>query len=702
MKELIEKGDSNNSGEENLITNHEDNEQLIPKIPESVLNSYKEIQVKDSVYYKNKLKNFFTSAPSGFIYAYILYILALEKCYEGEDKCSLKVFWIAIKATEELISCVIMAVMLQFMIFNRMSKFHFIHIVLFFVITYSYSNGLDFDDHGHITFIYYLFLLIHFTIIIFCVIITIHCYKNIVKDKILCLLYLLIIFVFIGILYFYFIIIKSNCDEWPLGLNNTSIDNDKTKYACQIQIPNQCTYKILQNVQDFTKISGKTCENANSKYAKKKLLSYSKSPFLDSKANIIGYPLMNKDPLCLLDCELEHSIFRKYFYDNLVDMENKEILEKHFKDKMPEVVVDFSNNNIGKMNINLRFNKTLSDERKLLEKNSEPYSNNVIYLYIDSLSRNNGLRQLKKTMDFFKKFISYKGGYNEQFPSHNFHSFEFFKYYCFEGYTSINFPIMHFGRQKESNEKTSLIKYYKNSGFITSNCYDLCDKAPTRSYHNYTYDEMYDHLFSLCDINNEHMSSARIRCLYGKQTIEHLTEYTDQFWRKYSDNRKYASIMTNHAHEATMNILKYTDDVIFNFLNNLFNDNLLKDTSIIMLSDHGLQLPSIYFFYDFYRTEKQLPILAMIINDRKGVSYEEQYEHMRENQQTFLTGFDIYNTLVNIVFGDKYNVMKANEGEQQEAYISKNGISLFDKINPMTRSPKVYNEISPMDGFSCK
>jgi hypothetical protein len=90
-------------------------------------------------------------------------------------------------------------------------------------------------------------------------------------------------------------------------------------------------------------------------------------------------------------------------------MENKEVLDQYFNNKFPEVEVDFSDNKYGKMNINLNYNKTLSQERTLLEINSTPYSNNILILYIDSVSRVNSLRQLKKTLKFFEKFMNYKG-----------------------------------------------------------------------------------------------------------------------------------------------------------------------------------------------------------------------------------------------------------------------------------------------------
>ena len=94
----------------------------------------------------------------------------------------------------------------------------------------------------------------------------------------------------------------------------------------------------------------------------------------------------------------------------------------------PEYIVDFSKDPFGELSINLNYNESLSIERKKLEKNSNPYSDNVMILYLDSVSRVNSMRKLKKTfINFFEQFMPYKGGHNTKYPEENFHSFQFFK-----------------------------------------------------------------------------------------------------------------------------------------------------------------------------------------------------------------------------------------------------------------------------------
>jgi hypothetical protein len=491
----------------------------------------------------------------------------------------------------------------------------------------------------------------------------------------------------------------TNCNDWPRGLNNTFLDNDSKKYGCRIIIPKICPYQILKNFLDFTKFRGKECRKMHID-AKRKLLKLTDSPYINDKVNHIGYPLTNKDPSCNMDFIDSNNLIKKYFLKNLVDMENKEVLDQYFNNKFPEVEVDFSNNKYGKMNINLNYNKTLSQERTLLEINSTPYSNNILILYIDSVSRVNSLRQLKKTLKFFEKFMNYKGVSHKKKASEQFHSFQFFKYYTFKFCTSYNFPLLFYGRARNRNI-VKITKYLKENGYITGYSSDTCYKDNTRTLHNLTNEEIYDHQFIICDPNNESINSISIRCLYGKQTIEHLLEYGNQFWRKYKDNRKFFLVVSNDGHEGTLEVVKYDDNILFNFINNLFNDNLLNNTSIFLLSDHGDKMPSIYYPYDFYRIEGQLPMLYMIINDRKNISYEKQYKYIYKNQQTFITAYDIYNTIGNLIFGDKYYYIK-NKTAYHDTPKSQYGKSLFEKINQKKRNPQFYKKIGPMRRDSCK
>ena len=75
----------------------------------------------------------------------------------------------------------------------------------------------------------------------------------------------------------------------------------------------------------------------------------------------------------------------------------------------------------------------------------------------------------------------------------------------------------------------------------------------------------------------------------------------EQFWRKYKINRKYSLLVIHDGHEGTLEVLKYTDEIVYNFLNSLYNDNLLKDSTIFLLSDHGCAMPAVYYINEFFK-----------------------------------------------------------------------------------------------------
>ena len=677
----------------------ENNDEFINDLSKS---KFKQIFIKD---YNNKnrkgLKKYYNYKQFiiliFFFLTYLLFLLSLEKCYLGIDLCPGRFDWMKLKVIELIISCIILSILIEFMIYGIISRINIIHVIIIFFSFYEYSHGLDFDNHGLFNLIGY-FVLLFIILLLF---IPFNIFIWIVKkrNKILLIIYIIILFLSMIIFVILYKINIFNCDDWPRGLNNSFIDNNKSKYGCQIVFPKRCPYKIFYKFQDFTKIFGKNCESYRLFGGKEKLLANSKSPFLNSKANRIGYPLTNKNSSCFLDMIGNHNYVQEYFLNNLVDMDNENILRNFYKDKFPEVEVDFTNNSQGRIKINLNYNQTLSENRILLEKNTKPYSNNIIVLYIDSVSRSNSLRTLKKTAKFFEQFMPFKGGFNKKYPSENFHSFQFFKYHSFRFHTSFNFPILFYGQQRDLN-KVLITKYLKENGYITGYTGDYCYKDNIRIHNNWSLNEVYDHQFLICDPNNDHYNLYTLNCLYGKPTSQHLFEYGFQFWRKYKNNRKFLAIITNDGHEGTFEVLKYIDKIIYNFLNELYNENLLKDSAIFLLSDHGLGMPSLYYLYNFYSIEENLPMLYILVNDRKNLTYEQQYKYIHENQQTFITGFDIYNTFGNIIFGDDYKSIK-NKTLENDTVKSEFGISLFDKINQKKRYPKIYQFSSGINNKYC-
>ena len=617
-----------------------------------------------------------------FIISYVIYFFSLEACSDGEELCGNNMKWIYLKITEIIISCQIIVYLLIKIFFFNSSKFHLIHLFLVSILFFFYSHGYAFYNHGMYNIIVFLLLLFFNLIIILLFKFIIFIFK--IKNKINRLLKLFSIFF---LLFFYkYKFPNIECNGWEKGLNNTSIDNNEKKFGCRIKFPKYCQYKLFSRFQDYTKILGKNC-SIKKQNSRNIIFKKSKSPYINKNTTKFGFPFTNKGLIGCLD-GMDTDILQNYVLGHLFDVDNN---FNNFSE--PEIIVDFSKDPFGDLSINLKYNETLSNERKNLENKTIPYSKNLIIIYVDSVSRAYSLRQLNKTLSFFEKFISFEGGFNKKYPDEIFHSFQFFKYHSFELRTAGNFPRLFYGNKRDAKHIVRMNKYFKDNGYITNYCCDLCKKDNARTLHDSSFNELYDYQLLLCDPNVERYHKPIKKCLYGNNDVSYLFNYSEIFWRLYPNNRKFSSVVINGAHEGTMEVLKYYDDIIHNYLFSLFNDNLLKDSSIFLLSDHGVGLQSIYYMFDFYIYENNLPMLYVIINDRKNVSYHEQYYYIQQNQQTFITAYDIYNTFNHLLYGNSYeNIL--NLTDENPTPKSPLGISLFDKIEQKFRKSKNYEFMS--------
>ena len=629
-----------------------------------------------------------------FILSYYLYYLSLEKCFRGFDVCGTRNSWISLKLSQAVISVFILALLIEGMFYKIVPKLNILHTIIFYIIMYNYSHGLDFHDHGFYNFIGCISILILIIFMIAPINFLLYLIKR--KNNIYILIYIICILFLFFIFYYVIIIHYMNCEGWERGLNNTNIENNLNIHACNIKFPKVCPFKLGTLFLDITKWKGLNCGQQNKVNTKIKLLKFSNHRFISNDTKRFGFPLVNKNSDLFISIKDNNYKFRNFVRNNIVDMDKKELVAKIYKNNKPEIIVDYKKNLNGSLNININFNKSLSEERLKLENKTRPYSSNILVIYIDSVSRANSIRNLKKTFLFFEQFMSFKGSSSPKYPTDNYHSFQFFKYHSFSSYTRYNYMQIFYGNYFNSvNDKNMvrITKYLKENGYIVSYVNDMCLREPTNTGHNMIYEEIGDHEMLLCDPNMQSVHSHTIRCLYNKTSTQYMYEYGNQFWRKYKKNRKFLSIITNDGHEGTLEVVKYVDDSLYNFLYNLYNDNLFKSTTIFLLSDHGTAAPSPYYISKFYQIERHLPMLYIIVNDRKNITYKQQYEFIHKNQQILVTGYDIYNTIANLIFGDKYYLIP-NKTKIKDTPKSKLGISLFNEINPKTRTPKNYKNMN--------
>ena len=79
----------------------------------------------------------------------------------------------------------------------------------------------------------------------------------------------------------------------------------------------------------------------------------------------------------------------------------------------------------------------------------------------------------------------------------------------------INFPILFYGNKRKVKNLVRITKYIKQNGYVTCYTTDICMKDNTRTRHNLTIEDLYDHQLLLCDPNKPHVNTLTKRCLYG-------------------------------------------------------------------------------------------------------------------------------------------------------------------------------------------
>ena len=406
---------------------------------------------------------------------------------------------------------------------------------------------------------------------------------------------------------------------------------------------------------------------------------------------------------------------------NLIDMDNAELLKQLGDKEKPEVVLDYSKNEYGEINIKINYDEELSQERKQLEKNTNPLYDNIIYIFFDAISRKHFSRVFKKTSKFIDNFMKYEGYSTEKDPSQKYHGFQFFKQHSFREYTLGNTIPMFYGQTYYSKKIESITGEFKNNGFVTCNLFGFCNKE-TFYYDWQLKKDMernfveFDHeMFALnCDpncfdVDNPHSinlgeSSVFRRRLYGKENVEYLFDYAVQFLENYKTNRKFLRISIPNGHEFSGQASKYVDEPLYNFLNYIFQNNLMKNSAVIFSADHGHSILVLYKFLEALDQQIELhnPLLLFILSDNEKKTYEEQYGNIYQNQQTFITTYDIYHTLKDILYRKDEEITIKGLEEKGEKFENKKhylGTSLFRYIDPLERKCSNYIDI---DECICK
>ena len=633
---------------------------------------------------KKKLKLYIISFII-FLISFLLYKLSLTGCERTEYECvseeRVKFFYKLGIAT--LFSSILFAVLFKLLIKHKQWILLIIYSFIYLLQVFS-NKGEDMGHHGRFNMIgFFLFFSVSFILIKIS-----ESFYNQIKQK-KYKKFIIIISTTLTVTITYLIVHRTACNGFYEGLGGDRVINNKTLDACYLGKPKTCDIPLFGKISlfDYSRFIN-SCKNRRND--KKKFMKYLNkvNPNLTVVNNTYYFP--NTNIFNYQESDWYH------MYENvfkIISGEKKEGTHDQFW-------ITFDENDKGHVSIDIPYNETLvKEKRKIAEKNKVKFEN-VYVIYIDSLSRQHFLRKLKKTsklLDFLirnrhAKFN--KEEYSLYEIENNINAYQFFKYQSFGYNTPPNYGPMFFGITPFSrNQSKSIMEHFSNKGYITASAVNSCAREAFNIvpdfYHVNFFPSDYEGSSIFCDphfFNPEDRYSVYMginskvrRCFYERDTGEYILEYILKFLETYKNERKFLRLISNDAHEGTLELIKYIDNALHDFLLEVFTKYFDEKTLIIFLSDHGGALAGAYelMLSEDKNFEKVLGFLYIFLP--KNSSYVDNVEY---NEQRFVTPYDIFGTFIDILY---------SKDDKPNFYF--NGQSLLEKINGLERSCKNYEEL---------
>jgi hypothetical protein len=615
-------------------------QKVIPLVEDDKKTYNQEKSIKQTI-----LRNLNYIALIGLAISVYYYILSLKGCFDTMAECLKNLNEGDVR---ELLSYVIrcsfiLALLSLLCLYKYISKAFLILIsTIYGYLCFYHDTGSHLDYHGSYNRLVLALLFVMWFIGLSVVVLL---YKAFNKARLLTIISVLTIAITFGLTLSYST--KYSCSHWTEGFNGTRISFDNM--PCSLKTPKVCWIDMIGSLFHYSHWLGDDCEKLwnGDKELYDKIMKKNNPNYVDSK--LFGFPRTEN---WSFDDSIHH-VYDIKIMDNMIDMmdptvpdevKNRTEVMIDFREKKSQVIIRIVKN---EEVVKLRQSYYLKFGKNFVTKNT-------LIIYIDAISRTHFFRTMKKTVKWMERF--YKTG------DPKFSSYQFFKYHALGYFTEINTVPAFFGKWWLEAGGNNYVKFFKNNGAMTGDAVSPCSRHVMTPYNHDLKNlnwESYDHLHSplFCDPNFNQADnpytpflgpySIRRRCLHGKDTTDYQTEYALKFWETYSDMPKLMRLVVTDAHEGTGNVIRYFDDKLEKFLSDMETSGKLDDTFVILMADHGNNMPGFISMMnsDDYNIEKYLPMMFMIVPNSVNEEYRKALAY---NEQSFVTSWDIHNTLLNI------------------------------------------------------
>lgn len=300
---------------------------------------------------------------------------------------------------------------------------------------------------------------------------------------------------------------------------------------------------------------------------------------------------------------------------------------------------------------------------------------NILLIGVDSISRLNFIRQMPRTRRYILDQLgAYEmNGYNKVADN-----------------TFVNIVPLTTGKYVKElpwNEKLAkepfdrynfIWKNYSDNGYMTM----YAEDAPSISIFDYLKAgfhqppcDHYNRPFFLAMVRNKALWLKNKNCVLNRLETDFILKYIYDFTKVYHDKPHMAFAFITRLTHDNINSVGYADEPYYNFFNQMEQEGRLNNSVVFFYSDHGSRFGKFRSTY-LGKLEERLPFMFILFPKWFIQRYPEIDKVLKINSYRLTTPFDIYETLVDILYFD---------GKVQKATIKDRGISLFHEI-PEERS----------------
>lgn len=156
-------------------------------------------------------------------------------------------------------------------------------------------------------------------------------------------------------------------------------------------------------------------------------------------------------------------------------------------------------------------------------------------------------------------------------------------------------------------------------------------------------------------------------CLGGQFQVKLQLDYLKSFMKSYPRQRKFGLTFLCDLCHRTLTLVSGADLEIFTFLKSLKTENMLNESMLVVMSDHGARFGEIRSTHQG-KLEERLPFLSISLPTWFKEKFPEAVANLQNNTKIITSPYDLHSTFLHLTSFSKPSIK------------TKRGASLFEAL----------------------